>query len=114
MAIEKRFIHFKTFSKFKEKLESGNILDTSIVFIKDTRQIYTHGEFYDYDGILGEDYGPSKDNSQPQSGDSFETAISKLHAMITRGPDVAWTTITDSGGVIVGGIIDNTNWTTIT
>jgi hypothetical protein len=29
--------------------------------------------------------------------------------VITRGPDVAWTTITDSGGVIVGGIIDNTN-----
>lgn len=110
MAIEKRFIHFKTFSKFKEKLESGNILDTSIVFIKDTRQIYTHGEFYDYDGILGEDYGPSKDNSQPQPGDSFETAISKLHAMITRGPDVAWTTITDSGEVIVGGIIDNTKF----
>lgn len=89
MAIEKRFIHFKTFSKFKENLESGNILDTSIVFIKDTRQIYTHGEFYNYDGVLGEDYKPSKDSSQPQPGDSLETAISKLHAMINSGPKIA-------------------------
>ncbi len=41
MAIEKRFIHFKTFSKFKEKLESGNILDTSIVFLSKTLDKYT-------------------------------------------------------------------------
>ena len=47
MAINKKLIHFKTKQKFNEELANGNILDTSIVFIKDTKQIYTHGQLYD-------------------------------------------------------------------
>ena len=47
MAINKKLIHFKTKQKFDEELANGNILDTSIVFIKDTKQIYTHGQLYD-------------------------------------------------------------------
>ena len=47
MAINKKLIHFKTKQKFNEELANGNILDTSIVFIQDTKQIYTHGQLYD-------------------------------------------------------------------
>lgn len=46
MAINKKLIHFKTFANFKRELDAGNILSTSIVFIKDTQQLYTHGEYY--------------------------------------------------------------------
>ena len=47
MAINKKLIHFKTYQAFNQELEAGNILDTSIVWIKETQQIYTHGQFYD-------------------------------------------------------------------
>ena len=46
MAINKKLIHFKTYQAFNRELEAGNILDTSIVWIKETQQIYTHGQFY--------------------------------------------------------------------
>lgn len=47
MAINKKLIHFKTYQAFNAELEAGNILETSIVWIKDTQQMYTHGQFYD-------------------------------------------------------------------
>ena len=47
MAINKKLIHFKTKQKFNEELAKGNILNTSIVFIQDTTEIYTHGQLYD-------------------------------------------------------------------
>lgn len=46
MAINKKLIHFKTYQAFNKELEAGNILETSIVWIKETQQIYTHGQFY--------------------------------------------------------------------
>lgn len=46
MAINKKLIHFKTREAFDNELEKGNILDTSIVFIKDTLDIWTHGSIY--------------------------------------------------------------------
>ena len=46
MAINKKLIHFKSKQKFEEELANGNILDTSIVFIQETTEIYTHGQFY--------------------------------------------------------------------
>ena len=36
MAINKKLIHFNKYADFKNELDSGNILDKSIVFIKDT------------------------------------------------------------------------------
>ena len=47
MVINKKLIHFKNKQKFNEELANGNILETSIVFIQDTQEIYTHGIFYD-------------------------------------------------------------------
>lgn len=46
MAIEKKLVHFRTLAKFEEKLAANEILDTSIVFIKDRKLIWTHGTYY--------------------------------------------------------------------
>ena len=44
MALNKQFIHFQTKSAFNKQKE--NILDTSIAFIKETGEIYTHDKLY--------------------------------------------------------------------
>jgi hypothetical protein len=46
MAINKKLIHFKSKQKFEEELAKGSILDTSIVFIQDSKEISTHGTLY--------------------------------------------------------------------
>lgn len=46
MAIDKKLIHFNKKEDFVEKLNKGEIKDISIVFIKDTKEIWTHGIYY--------------------------------------------------------------------
>lgn len=46
MAIDKKLIHFNRKEVFEEKLANNEILDTSIVFVKDSKEIYTHGNLY--------------------------------------------------------------------
>ena len=46
MAINKKLIHFQNKSTFNAQLKAGNLKDTSIVFIKDTQEIWTHGQLY--------------------------------------------------------------------
>ena len=46
MAINKKLIHFRTKTAFTTELNAGNMPDTSIVFIKDTKEIWTHGQLY--------------------------------------------------------------------
>lgn len=46
MALNKKLIHFKTEENFLKQKEANNIKDTSIIFIKDAKKIYTHGEEY--------------------------------------------------------------------
>lgn len=48
MAIEKKLIHFNEDAEFKKRLNNNEILNTSIVFIKDTNKIYTHGTEYQF------------------------------------------------------------------
>lgn len=48
MAINKKLIHFKTKETFNNVNNSGEILDSSIVFIKDSSEIYTHGTPYKF------------------------------------------------------------------
>lgn len=55
MAIDKKLIHFNTFNAFKKDLDAGNILEYSIVWIKDVKKMYTHGEYYDCSGLSDED-----------------------------------------------------------
>ena len=47
--IKNKFIHFKTYATFEQQLQSGNISNDAIVLIKDTKQIYSHGQFYGND-----------------------------------------------------------------
>lgn len=46
MAINKKLIHFQSKQTFLNEYNNGNILPTSIVFIQDAKQIWTHDEFY--------------------------------------------------------------------
>lgn len=46
MAINKKLIHFKSKEKFNDELANANIKDTSIVFIQDSKEIWTHQQFY--------------------------------------------------------------------
>ena len=46
MPINKKLIHFQTKANFQTQLDAGNLLETSIVFIKDTQEIWTHGKLY--------------------------------------------------------------------
>lgn len=55
MAINKKLIHFKTKTAFTTELDAGNILNTSIVFIKDTKEIWTHGQLYSCSSLTEEE-----------------------------------------------------------
>ena len=46
MAINKKLIHFKNKENFDSEVANGNILDSSIVFIQDSKEISTHGTVY--------------------------------------------------------------------
>ena len=46
MAINKKLIHFNSKENFDNKVANNEILDTSIVFVKDSKEIYTHGNLY--------------------------------------------------------------------
>ena len=46
MAINKKLIHFQSKKTFLNEYNNGNILPSSIVFIRDAKQIWTHDEFY--------------------------------------------------------------------
>lgn len=46
MAINKKLIHFNERSEFDKRLANNEILDTSIVFIKSSQEIWTHGQVY--------------------------------------------------------------------
>lgn len=46
MAINKKIIHFKNKENFDNEVANGNILDRSIVFIQDSKEISTHGTVY--------------------------------------------------------------------
>lgn len=46
MAINKKLIHFKSRDNFDREVANENILDTSICFIQDSKEISTHGTIY--------------------------------------------------------------------
>lgn len=53
--IDKLFIKCPSLTLFKEKLEAGEIKNTSIVFIQDSDLIWTQGEYYGSSSINPED-----------------------------------------------------------
>ena len=63
MAINKKLIHFRTKAAFTTELNAGNIPDTSIVFIKDTKEIWTHGQLYSCSSLTEEEINSIIENS---------------------------------------------------
>ena len=55
MAINKKLIHFNKKSDFESEVAKGNILNYSICFIADTKEIYTHGNYYSQVSEITED-----------------------------------------------------------
>lgn len=46
--IKNRFLHYNTLQGFlRDYVKYGDLLYDKIIFIKDTKQIWTHGTFYD-------------------------------------------------------------------
>lgn len=97
MAINKKLIHYQTDQAFQTDLEAGNIQNYSIVFLKESHRIYTHGEYYDCGSreaeaiVLSEGYTMSDLTNmdlEPKPGDSLETAIGKLHKAILDNEEV--------------------------
>lgn len=90
MAINNKFVHFKTSAKFKEQLEAGNIKDTSVCFIKDTNQIYTHGQYYDCSELTDEKvvssslvgYAESQETNEALDLSSSDTIISAFGKLV--------------------------------
>lgn len=113
MAINNKFVHFKTSAKFKEQLEAGNIKDTSVCFIKDTNQIYTHGQYYDCSELTDEKvvgsslvgYVESQETNETldlSSSDTIISAFSKLVKAIKDNEEVesaAFVKLRDSIGL---------------
>ena len=71
MAINKKLIHFKNKKNFDIEVANGNILDTSIVFIQDSKEISTHGTVYKTVcwSILGESLPEPEDPVVPPTPD---------------------------------------------
>ena len=89
MAINKKLIHFRTKAAFTTELNAGNIPDTSIVFIKDTKEIWTHGQLYSCspmpdaaDGVTG-----GIQIGYAASGKNYAVKLSNKKAYVT----VPWT-----------------------
>lgn len=69
MAINKKLIHFREKQDFNSAIATDSILDTSIVFIQDSQEIYTHGEAYKAVNwsVLSDSSDPSNPD-QPSDG----------------------------------------------
>lgn len=69
--LKQKLIHFESNSEFDKR--KSEILDTSIVFIKDTNKIYTHGEEYQFVewSILGTIGDSSDDTTNVPVGYSY-------------------------------------------
>lgn len=47
--ITNRFVHFKTKASFTSRLGAGDIQESSVVFIQDANEVWTHGTYYKCD-----------------------------------------------------------------
>ena len=45
------FYHYKTLSAFQTDLSNGTFTENDLAFIKESKQLYTHGQYYDCTGL---------------------------------------------------------------
>lgn len=76
--INKKLIHFKNKKEFSDRLANGDIKDTSIVFIKDTQEIWTHGQLYRNVYLLDINFFDTPE------GDISEATIKELKEVINN------------------------------
>jgi hypothetical protein len=75
MAITNKLITFNKLTSFETQLAQGNILETSIVFIKDAKKIWTKGTYFDCSG------GGSND----EIGYTTDFSVADIEAVYGRG-----------------------------
>ena len=61
--ITNRFAHFKTKASFTSRLEAGDIQESSVVFIQDANEIWTHGTYYRCGNIWSTDFTTDKEGA---------------------------------------------------
>lgn len=105
MAINKKLIHFQTKTAFTTELNAGNILDTSIVFIKDTKEIWTHGQLYSC-SLTEEEVTSIIENS-----DSISNLTNALNNKVDKvdGKSLTSNDFTDTLKTKLDGIAENAN-----
>ena len=84
MAINKKLIHFRTKAAFTTELNAGNIPDTSIVFIKDTKEIWTHGQLYSCSPLTEEEINSIIENS-PSISTLTQAVSNKVDKVTGKG-----------------------------
>ena len=84
MAINKKLIHFRTKAAFTTELNAGNIPDTSIVFIKDTKEIWTHGQLYSCSPLTEEEINSIIENS-PSISELTQAVSNKVDSVDGKG-----------------------------
>ena len=79
MAINKRFVHFKKKESFQRELNAGNILNTSIVFIADSKQIYVNGSFFSENTLFDLNELLANVSGNIEATDTTNEAVVKLY-----------------------------------
>lgn len=97
MAINKKLIYFKHKSNFTTALNDKQILDTSIVWIEDTKEIYTHGQYFGFPADRDSDLT------------TVETLANQLSQELNTEKAVRAEADSDLNGKITAEITDRTN-----
>lgn len=106
MAITNKLITFNKLTSFEAQLAQGNILETSIVFIKDAKKIWTKGTYFDCSGGSNDDIGYTTEFSVADIEAVYGRGITKpvnvqglISAIEANKPIIIPTNITDASQV---------------
>lgn len=106
MAITNKLITFNKLTSFETQLAQGNILETSIVFIKDAKKIWTKGTYFDCSGGSNNEIGYTTDFSVADIEAVYGRGITKpinvqglMSAIEANKPIIIPTNITDASQV---------------
>ena len=106
MAITNKLITFNKLTSFETQLAQGNILETSIVFIKDAKKIWTKGTYFDCSGGSNNEICYTTDFSVADIEAVYGRGITKpinvqglMSAIEANKPIIIPTNITDASQV---------------
>ena len=81
--ITKLLVIVPSLTKYNSMLSNKEILDTSIVFIKDTKQIWTHGMYYSSRIINNLTDGGSTNSLSAEQGKTIKSLIDSLSSRVS-------------------------------